>query len=236
MIAMPKRLLIGLAPLLAVAAFAVMPVAAQAAGPQWYVCQKVTLKTGKFTTIKCTIEGEGNFEKVRIGNLSSAVLVVSKNVAGHKAVLRFPKIASGIECEVVKDESWLWNSRMRGRDINEIEFSKCKGFGLLAKCTVAEPIIVEAATRLKEVAGKIYNEYSAVSGEPLAELTFSGAECPAPGTNSVTGTVMGEIAAGGGKFQKFNAGELTLEYLGEKAEFEGETEQEGAGGEGVFVK
>ena len=234
---MPKRLLIGLAPLLAVAAFAVMPVAAQAAGPQWYVCQKVTLKTGKFTKINCAIEkAESNFEKVLIGNLSSAVLVVSKHVAGHKAVLRAPKIASGIECEIVKDESWLWNSRMRGRDINEIEFSKCKGFGGLEKCTVAEPIIVEAATRLKEVAGKIYNEYSAVSGEPLTEWTLSGAECPAPGTNSVTGTVMGEIAAGGGKFQKFNAGELTLEYLGEKAEFEGETEQEGAGGEGVFVK
>src|ERR1017187_6839922 len=118
MIAMSKRLLIGLAPLLAVAAFAVMPVAAQAAGPQWYVCQKVTLKTGKFTKINCAIEkAESNFEKVLIGNLSSAVLVVSKHVAGHKAVLRAPKIASGIECEIVKDESWLWNSRMRGRDI-----------------------------------------------------------------------------------------------------------------------
>ena len=41
---------------------------------------------------------------------------------------------------------------------------------------------------------------------------------------------------GGGKVQKFNAGGKTLQFLGEEAEFTGETEQEGEAGEGIFVK
>ena len=74
---MSKRILACLAPLVAVAAFAVVPVVAQAA-PEWYVCQKVTAKTGKFTKINCATEkAESNFEKVKVGEFPG-VTVTSK--------------------------------------------------------------------------------------------------------------------------------------------------------------
>jgi hypothetical protein len=229
---MSKKLYAAFVPLLAALAFAAMPAVAQAA-PEWEACKEVAKETGKFTTIKCNVEkAKSNFEKILIGNLGSAVLVASKNVAGKKAVLK--SATADIECTTVKDESWLWNSRGRGRDINEIDFSGCKGSGAVAECKVAEPIVVEASTRLEEESGEIYNKYFAVSGEPLAEITLSGATCPAPGTFPVTGTARGEIAVGGGRFQKFNPGEKTLEFGG-PAEFTGETEQEGPGGAGIFV-
>jgi len=233
---MSKKLYALFVPLLAVVALVAVPAAAQAA-PQWFLCKKVAAGTGKFTTISCgTEKAASNFEKVLVGNLSSAVLVTSKNVAGVNAVL---KTATGsITCTTVTDESFIWNRGGRGRDINEVEFSGCTAAGALAGCTVATPIVVEASTRLEEEAAKFYNKYFAVSEEPFTEVTLSGAGCAAVGTFPVTGTARGEIATGGtgGKIQKFNAGEKTLKFLGAEAEFTGETEQEGPGGAGVFVK
>ena len=112
-----------------------------------------------------------------------------------------------------------------------MKFTGCTAGGAIAGCTVAEPISLRVQTALIEEGGKIYNVYSPVS----ASVTLTPSP-PCPGTSTVTGVARGEIPVGGGKVQKFNAGEKTLKFLGEEAEFEGETEQEGVAGEGIFVK
>jgi hypothetical protein len=222
-----RKLYAVLVPLFAMAAFVAVPAIAQAQ-PQWEVCKEVAKETGSFSEIKCaTPKTKGNFEWTKPVGVTAAVLVNSKNVSGKSAKLKTP--GGSITCTTVKDESYLWNRALRGRDINEVEFTGCTTAGALAGCKVKEPIVVEAATRLEEEAAtkKIFNKYTPVSGEPFTEITVEGT-CTVPaGTYPVVGTARGEMTEHENK-QKFNAGEKTLEFLGEKAEFEGETEQEGA--------
>jgi hypothetical protein len=220
-------------PLLAVVAFASVTAAASAA-PQWQVCKAKT--GGKFTTIACSTEGTPkSFEKETIGSLlkNEQVQTTSKNIGA----VTLAGEAGGISCTTVADKGFIWNSRGRGRDIDEIEFSGCTGTGGLATCTVTNPIIAEAATKLEESGGVVTNKYSAVSGEPFAEVTLAnkGTEvCPAPGTFPVTGTAVGTFTGTSGKVQKFSG--KTLTFLGKEAEFKGETEEEGtSGGAGIFV-
>ena len=225
---MSKKLYAAFVPLLAVVAFVALPAAAQAA-PQWYRCVKVAAGTGKYEDAKCEKKVAGNYEKKLIGNLSSAVLAISKNKTGTKAVLSFKTKKASIECTTVKDESWLWNFKSRGRDINEVEFTGCKAAGEISTCTVTTPILVEASTRLEEEGGKIYDKFFQVSEEPFTEITLS--TCALEGTYKVTGTTRGEVA---GKVLKFS-GE-TLKFGSEKAEFTAETEQEGSEGEGISAE
>ena len=230
---MSKNLYAAFMPLLAAIAFAAMPAAAQAIEPQWEVCTEVVKETGKRATIKCETEkAKSDFEWKLVGNLSSSVLTLTQNVSGKTILLENEAKTAGITCETAKDESYVWNRASRGRDINEVEFSgKCKGVGGLAACSVTEPIVVEAATRLEEEAAtkKFFNKYSAVSGEPFTEITLSGATCPKgnPVTAQVAGTARGEVPERSSK-QKFNGGEFTLTLFGEKWEITGEVEMEGA--------
>jgi hypothetical protein len=221
-----KKLYAAFVPLFAVIAFVAVPAAAQAQ-PTWEACKEVAAGKGKFTTNKCTVEkASSNFEWEKVGNISSALLTDTKNVAGTVAVLENEEKTGGIECKKVEDESWVWNRAGRGRDINEVFFTECKGILGLEKCTVTVPIVVEAYTRLEEEAGKIYNKFFPVDGEPFTEITLAGAECPVPAnTYPVTGTARGEMTAHGNR-QKFNAGAFTLEFLGHKSEFRGEVEAE----------
>ena len=223
---MSKKLYAAFVPLLAVVAFVALPAVAQAQ-PQWYLCKEVEKEKGEWTTIKCEVKkAKSNFELFKIGNLSSAVLATSKIKAGTKAVLSFKTKKASIECSTVTDESWLWNFKSRGRDINEVEFTGCKTAGEISTCTVTTPILVEASTRLEEEGGKIYDKFFQVSEEPFTEITLS--TCALEGTYKVTGTTRGEVA---GKVLKFS-GE-TLKFGSEKAEFTAETEQEGPGGAGI---
>jgi hypothetical protein len=223
-----KKLYAALLPLVAIVAFVAVPAAAQAQ-PTWEACKAKT--GGKFTTNTCATEGTPkSFEWEKVGNLSEAVLTDTKNVTGKSALLENEAKTAGISCEVVKDESWVWNRAGRGRDINEVEFTKCKGVGGLATCAVTEPIVVEAYTRLELEGTKIYNKFSSVDGEPFTSITLAnkGAEvCPAgnPVTAPVTGSARGEAIEHSNK-QKFNGGEYTLEFLGAKSEFTGEIEAE----------
>ena len=225
---MSKKLYAAFVPLLAVVAFVALPAAAQAA-PQWYLCEKVAEGAGKYKTNKCEILEKGNYEWKKIGNLSSAVLATSHIKAGTKAVLSFKTKKASIECSTVTDESWLWNFKSRGRDINEVEFTGCKTAGEISTCTVTTPILVESSTRLEEESSKIYDKFFPVSEEPLTEITLTG--CALEGTFKVTGTTRGEVV---GKVLKFSG--QTLQFGSEKADFTAEIEQEGPGGAGISAK
>lgn len=232
---MSKKFHAAFVPLIAVVACAALP-ATTRAEPAWYACKGVPKETGNFTTIGCATEkASSNFEKTLISNINSAVLVTSKLKASTKAVLK--TAGGGVECSALTDESYLWNQRDRGRGITEVSFTGCTATGEISTCTVATPILLEAYTRLEEVAGpKDYDKYFSVGEEPFTEVTLTG--CAAEGKYPVTGTARGEIPAGGtgGKVQKFNAGEKTLKFLGKEAEFTGETETEGAAKtEGIFL-
>jgi hypothetical protein len=218
-----KKLYAALVPLFAVIAFVAVPAAAQAQ-PTWEACKEVTKETGKFTTNKCNVEKvKSNFEWEKIGNLSSALLADSNNVAGTEAVLTIPALGAEIKCTTIKDESWLWNRAAVGRDMNEVLFTVCTALGNINKCTVTVPIEVEAYTKLEEKTGKIFNVFYPVAGNVFAEITLSGTGCQAPGTSAVEGTASGEMTAHGNK-QKFSGATLTFD--GDPAEFKAETEQE----------
>jgi hypothetical protein len=231
---MSRKLYAAFVPVLAAVAFMVVPALAQAA-PQWYKCEKVAGGTGNYTKINCATEKAGsNFEKVLIGDLSHAVLALSKNVPGTVAELEVPALGGGVLCKKIEDESYLWNRAGSGRDINEVLFTECEGTGTLAGCVVAEPIEVEAYTELLNVGPPFINRFYPVGGSGVfTVLVLEG--CPFAGAYPVTGTVDGEIAEGEEQVQKFTEGTLKL---GEnEATFKAKTEQVGAAKEeGIFVK
>jgi hypothetical protein len=116
---MSKKYLAVIAPLLAIAAFAVVPAMAQA-GPEWHVCVKGS-GAKEFTNHECNVEkGGGGWIWVKVGNKANAVSVLTHGI------LTLHALGVEIECEV-DDEGFIWNENMEGRDeVTKFENLNCK--------------------------------------------------------------------------------------------------------------
>jgi hypothetical protein len=107
---MYRKLIMGLAPLVAVVAFAMISTAAQGAEPKWFHCQPVAAGTGRFSDALCTKEvAKGNFELKEVGGPQE-----KQQVKTHGS-LTLTTVAAAIVCQV-RDTGTIWNEGGFGRD------------------------------------------------------------------------------------------------------------------------
>jgi hypothetical protein len=188
---MTKKILIGLAPLLAVAAFAVMPAFAQAQTRAYGTCE-----TGEPQEFPPCPEGEKKFTaftttvKVRDEKaIGSGNFILTDTVTGAK-----------VECETFKSFGTDKNVGGVGMSEDTLIFDHCFLAGT-TKCKVntagaGAGVIVGVVTD-EVLAGGVTVKIKIKSG---FTLVFSGvpAGCPASGTviGTVTGTATGAQAAG----------------------------------------
>jgi len=189
---MTKKILIGLAPLLAVAAFAVMPAFAQAQTRAYGTCE-----TGEPQEFPPCPEGERNFAaftttvKVRDEKaIGSGNFILTDTVTGAK-----------VECETFKSFGTDKNVGGVGMSEDTLIFDHCFTLVGTTKCKVntagaGAGVIVGVVTD-EVLAGGVTVKIKIKSG---FALVFSGvpAGCPASGTviGTVTGTATGAQAAG----------------------------------------
>jgi hypothetical protein len=205
---MMKKLMIGVAPLLAVAAFMVVPAMASAQ-PVWTVNGKPLVKP------------------------DAPVPVAS---FGGPATLEYS--GKTITCNTVDDEGYLLPpetlfprlpeppfTNSTGQDEDDIYFLECEN-NLGEPVTVKNP--VEVVTFLVEEGGNIVNKYLSASGTDV----FAELENPTgSGLKKVTGSVPVSGVVNGNKLE-FEESE-NLEIENEKAAFKLTTEQFGIHGEEI---
>lgn len=208
----PKKILLGLAPLAAVLAFALVPAIAQAA-PEWLVCSEVA-GTGKFANHGCKEEGgTKNFEWLTVGAKAAKVEVLT-----HSTALTLLVPGLEIACEV-KDKGFIWNpgGGVAGEDeITEFTNTNCKAVPT-AGC--AAPVVVTALRKgavlgaanawpsLLETAGGVTRDRISeieidVTCNGVAAGTFTGALTPK--INEANGTA--EFGAGSGELEEKASG------------------------------
>jgi len=192
---MTKKLLLSIAPVLALAMFAVMPALAQAQTRAYGTCEAGT------HTSECPA-GETKFKAFANGK---AVKVVSKKAAGSgNFILEVEATGEKIECTTFKNKGTVENKAGIGHSTLTLEFDDCTLVTGIGKgCSVQTP----KAPKPDEIIGKVTDEVLA-SGTEVKITVTSGFEletdgepatCPLPaGTplGTVKGTATGTQAAG----------------------------------------
>ncbi|MGO9760493.1 MAG: hypothetical protein ACLP1Q_04440 [Solirubrobacteraceae bacterium] len=213
---MSKKFLISLAPLLAVVAFAVMPVAAQAA-PHWYICKHETTATHEYTDSACSVKlaGKGEYERSRLP--FEVEKVVKKTRVKTFGVLTLTNATLGkVKC-FVDDHGKIWNTLLAevGKDeIQVFENYECESVGETCKAGLA--VTSEGLPWASEL----------VAGPPIRDK-ITGIKIRVKCTNPEVNTVFeGELtpefvngtqANGGVSFAEFGtgSGHLTSSLVGE---------------------
>jgi hypothetical protein len=195
MIAMIKKLMLGLAPLLVVAAFAVMPAMASAAHEAYGTCE-----LGGVEEHPPCPEGEKKF--TAFVNGTSVKVLTEKTFEGGPFILKDEKTKAVIECEDLKDSGTVENKEGIGNSKETLLFTRCFTLVETKKCRVntagaGRGVIVANVTN-KVLAGGLTVEVK-VTGSIV--IVFSGPPpvgCPASGTavGTVTGSVTGTQARG----------------------------------------
>lgn len=214
---MSKKILMGLAPLLAVAAFAVMPAMASANTTAYGTCE-----TGEPQTSPPCPEGEKNFKA-----FAAATKVVDQKALGNGNFIL--KSAAGvIECEGLISTGTDKNTAGVGESAETLSFHHCFTIFEGKKCRVSTAgdgasSIVGTVTD-KVLAGGLAVEVKVTGG---FKIIFSGAPpagCPPTGTEigTVTGSSTGTQAEGSNVLEFVNATGLKLGAAA--AEFTGSVE------------
>jgi hypothetical protein len=216
-----KKLMLGLAPLLLVAAFAAMPAMAQAETKEYGTCEKGTPETKP----PCAA-GE---KFVPFGE--KRVKVMSKNKAGSVFVLENEAKTADIECSKLQDAGFAWNIKKVGHDHEILVFEECKGSGALKEvCTAAN---INTSTGAGIIEGVITSENIS---ETETKITIeSGFEivCGTTSFGKVTGSATGKVEKSTNvlKFSKATG----LEFNKEKSTITGEDELETQTGGKIFI-
>jgi hypothetical protein len=218
---MYRKLIMSLAPVLAVGAFVVIPSAAQAL-PKWEHC--VEMKgTGKFTEHQCATlakpAGSGNWEKVVIPE-TTATSQTKEQLKTHGVLTLTDETVGGAAGKVevvcqVNDKGVAWNEKnaggvLRGRDeVTQFAATGCTGRIKGELCTAAS-VATEALpwqSELIEEAGVIRDKITGI------RVTVTLTAWPGIGTATLTytGELKPKIVNGNPTIAEFNeeSGSLT---------------------------
>jgi hypothetical protein len=196
-----RKLMIGLAPLLALLAFAVVPAMASAQTLEYGICEKGTPET------KPPCEKAG--EKFVPFAAPTEVTTKGKNFELESAI-------GTVSCKTLKDEGTLENVGGVGHSKEILEFSKCTAVVEGKTCKVAnvagevtDQVISETEVRVTVV-------------EPGFPITFTGkpAGCPDGTIGDVTGSTVGKVVGNEVEFVKAGG----LKFLGAEAFITGSDE------------
>ena len=201
-----------IAPVLAVAAFVVMPAMASAA-PAWYLCLNLGEGNGKYTNQHCNVlGGEEAWEWMELKTGESA-MITSHGTTSFSLVTG----PNTITCTTLKDEGTITGGRP-GTDTTTLHFSGCSLNGV---CPI-NPISGTVSSAL-EGAGPIFDRISINPAAPFViEGTAGSAPCPEGPIGIVTGSAAGEV--NGSKLVFAAVG--GLEFNGEPSTIEGTDVQE----------
>jgi hypothetical protein len=239
---MSTKLYAAFLPLFAVAAFVVLPAAAQATVPHWYSCENVGAEKGKFENNVCTKEGgKKEFEWVRIKEGTKEKPFDVQVKTKGTLVLEIP--GNKITCKV-KDAGSIWNPAGGGAGEDEItEFLNSECVAEKAICATGEILEVLALnlpwySELEEVAGVIRDRIYAEVGGVEKGLEI-GIECNKAGTKTVedvfTGILTPKIGVNAAEFGP-GSGELE-DPAHNKAKVSGTDTIEGPAGDvGITAK
>jgi hypothetical protein len=229
---MSKKILMGLAPLLAVTAFAVMPAMASAANEAYGTCEP-----GAPETHPPCPEGEKTF--TAFANGTPVKVLSEKTFGGGNFIL---KGAAGgvIECQDLKDS---------GTDENVLGVGNSKETLLFLRCSTKVSTLTCRVNTVGAGAGVIHTEVTnkVLAGGLTVEIklpvagvaiVFSGPPptgCPAAGTalGTVTGSITGTQARGSNDLV-FNKTKGLL-FKGEESELTGNDETYTEAGKPVVI-
>jgi hypothetical protein len=206
-----KKLLLGVAPLLAVIAFAAMPALAQAETKAYGICEA---EKGHAKEGPCAVEEkfkaftEFKHEEVRNKKVSTLFVLESASKAG-------------IECKSYKSIGYNWNVGGVGMSEESLNYDECvPNATLKLKCEAVN------AKNNHEIQGSVTNE---VTKETTVKVTISegfNVKCLEKGTEvelgNVTGAVTGTQTGAVLKFAKATG----LTFAGEASTITGESETE----------
>ncbi len=193
---MPKKILISLAPLLAVVAFAIAPAMAQAE-PHWYSCHEVGAGTGKYTDADCTNKVKGNFELTRLPFTEAKTQVISwGKLSLHNAAL------GEVTCKNV-DAGNVWNVALASPGLDNIEvftLYECVSAGCKKGLEVTseglpwptELIVVGGVIRVKIGTAAKPVKIRVKCAEPVGNFLFEGQLTPRWVNNSPSYAEFGE--------------------------------------------
>lgn len=207
---MTKKILISLAPLLVVAAFAITATAAQAE-PHWYRCEAKA--AGGFHDPDCTeTAGTKLFAQTRLPFTSEKFPIATYGILVlHNATL------GTVTCHVV-DEGNIWNTTLAAAGKDEITL-----FTNSSCVSAPEPCPAITVTGLRK--GSPISETNAwpthlIPGPPIRDVIEEievKLVCPGVIETTFTGTLMPKIVNGSPSFAEFEAesGHLTSTLVGE---------------------
>lgn len=213
---MIKKLMIGLAPLLGVAAFAVMPALAQAETKAYGTCVNTTEALEEHPP--CPV-GEKTF--TAFGNGTPVKVLTEKTYNGGNFILKAP--SGTIECEDLKDSGTVENVAGVGNSKETLIFTHCSAGGCRVQTAGAGAGVIRT-----EVTDKVLTETTVEIKVPAAGIVivFSGSPggCPEPGkeVGKVTGSVIGSQAKGSNDL--VFAAAKGLKFKGEESELTGNDE------------
>ena len=195
---MSKKLLFSLAPLLAVAAFALAPAVAQAA-PKWEICKHEAAATHKFSDSECQKEvaNTGFWEWVAIPN----------GVANEVQVVTFGKLtlhaSNGIEITCKKvDAGNIWNLAAGGFDNIEVFVNyECKSSQCVTTLSVTAKGLPWSSEVVAGPVDKIKGIEITVDCETAA-LTFKGELSPKIVNGTETEPTVDEFTAATGELEE----------------------------------
>ena len=113
---MSRKMYALLLPVLAIAAMAMTAGAAQAA-PHWYLCEKLTTETGKFTDPDCEKAGKGFYELKRLPFESGGKVTKVQVITFGRLSLTIG--TTTITCKV-SDAGNIWNTVLANPGLDEI--------------------------------------------------------------------------------------------------------------------
>jgi len=227
-----KKILMGLAPLLAVAAFAVMPAMASAANEHYGTCV-----SGAAEEHPPCPEGEKTF--TAFPELTPVFVKTEKAFGTGNFVLTNVKTTAKIECEGLIDQGELENIEAKGFSYERLVFHHCFTLFETKKCRVstagAGSGVIVGIVSDEVLAGGLTVKVNIVRG---FNLVFSGpppAGCPAAGTavGKVAGTTTGAQARGSNVLKFAATTGLTIN--GEEATITGSDETYTDGGRPVVI-
>lgn len=232
-----KKLHAVLALLFASVAFAVMPLAAQASEPHWYVCQKEATKTHQYSDAGCKNKKTGEYELIRLPFTGAKTEVTTSGTVTFTDEKLFAPTVTLVVC-ATKDAGKIWNTSLAEPGQGEVTevVNKCTATVNGAKCEAASLTAQELpwATKLREVAVAEYRDIITVK---RYVLTLKA--CPVLGNYEVPyeGQLKPKLVLGIPSQFEFNAaaGSLTS-GAGTEGEFDGKESLESTTGQELVVK
>jgi hypothetical protein len=227
-----KKLLLGVVPLLAVVAFAVMPAMASAATKEYGTC---VAKSGEKAKAPCEV----NFVFTPFKGKTEAQAVISNIVKGTTFELVVTKSGASVTCTTFSDKGKFWNEGGVGHSTDSLIFDDCTTDAILS--TKKEPCdvknielnITDEVVSETEVKITVVNE----AGKAVVETSGEPAGCTKTALGKVEGSTTGTDAKGTNKLVFKDATGLTLS--GEPSTISGSnetfTEVGGVASKPVFI-